>query len=75
MKNINWLQVAGVVTVVALVFISLFTLTAFLRKLPNIQTTAIINLLVVVGATIAAIFYISKTNYGISSEKVEDQNK
>ncbi len=72
MKNINWLQVAGVITVVALVFISLFTLTAFLRKLPDVQTPAIINLLLIVGATVTAIFYISKTNYGVRSEKVED---
>ena len=72
MGKINWTKISGIFTVCGLVLLSLFSFTSFLRKLPDIRISLLINLLITVAITVAAIFYISGTNYGSSDS---DSNK
>jgi hypothetical protein len=74
MNNLNWLQVTGVITVVSLVLISLFMFTGLIRRLPEVRSGQLINLILVLLATVAGVYYITKTNYGVKPNK-EEQNK
>lgn len=71
MKNINWIKIAGILAVVGLVFLSLFSFTSFIRKLPEVKMNLLVNLLLTLGITVSAIYYISKTNYGSTDSKVD----
>jgi hypothetical protein len=70
-KKINWLQVAGIVAVTCLVFILLFTFTAFLRRLPQFQLSVFSNLLITLVATVSSVYYISKTGYGVKDKDID----
>ncbi len=74
MKNINWLKIAGIVAVVLLVLISLFSFTAFLRKLPVVNKAFLLNFILTLIATVAGIYYISKTQYGSIQQKDNSDN-
>ena len=71
MKNINWIKIAGILAVVGLVFLSLFSFTSFIRKLPEVKINLLINLILTLGITISAIYYISKTNYGSTEKEID----
>ena len=75
MKKINWLKISGIVAVVMLVITSMFSFTLFLRKLPDINTALLLVACFTIIATIASIFYISKTQYGAGFQNGKNENK
>ncbi len=75
MKNINWLKISGIVAVVTLVLISLFSFTSFLRRLPEVNSAFLLNICLTLLATVATIFYVSKTQYGSGFKNETIDNK
>ncbi|MEA3445928.1 MAG: hypothetical protein U9R19_14510 [Bacteroidota bacterium] len=75
MKKINWLKISGIVAVVTLVLISLFSFTAFLRRLPEINEAFTFSICLTFLGTVATIFYVSKTHYGSDHQKENTDNK
>ena len=77
MKKINWLQIASIVAVVTLVMLSLMSLTLFLKKLPVVNMALLAHFCLTLLATLATVFYASKTQYGVGfkKENSENQNK
>lgn len=74
MNKVNWLKIAGIFAVIGLVIITLFSFTAFLRGLPSFRLSIFLSFVISLFTTVSAVFYISKTNYGVNQDNSTDSN-
>jgi len=72
MNKVNWLKVASIFTVIGLVLLTLFSFTGFLRGLPSFRVSMFLKFVISLLTTVSAVYYFSKTNYGVDKYTSED---